>query len=80
MNYAEMFRLEGRVALVVGGGSGIGQASCEALAAQGATVVVADLKAELAAETAGQIEAQGGRAEASAVDIILDLRGAEDPR
>jgi NAD(P)-dependent dehydrogenase (short-subunit alcohol dehydrogenase family) len=69
MNYAEMFRLDGKVALVVGGGSGIGQASCEALAAQGATVVVADAQAELAAETAGRIEANGGRAEASPVDI-----------
>lgn len=69
MNYAEMFRLDGKVALVVGGGSGIGQASCEALAAQGATVVVADAKAELAAETAGRIEAQGSRAEANVVDI-----------
>ncbi|GIW39410.1 MAG: SDR family NAD(P)-dependent oxidoreductase [Meiothermus ruber] len=66
MNYAEMFRLDGKVALVVGGGSGIGQASCEALAAQGATVVVADAKAELAAETASRI---GDRAEARAVDI-----------
>jgi NAD(P)-dependent dehydrogenase (short-subunit alcohol dehydrogenase family) len=76
MNYAEMFRLEGRVALVVGGGSGIGQASCEALAAQGATVVVAELKAELAAETAGHIEAQGGRVEADQVDIT-DLEGVK---
>lgn len=64
MNYAEMFRLDGQVALVVGGGSGIGRASCEALAAQGARVVVADAKAELAAETASEIGA-----EASAVDI-----------
>ena len=76
MNYAEMFRLEGRVALVVGGGSGIGRASCEALAAQGATVVVADAKAELAAETAGRIEANGGRVEADQVDIT-DLEGVK---
>ncbi|GIW32446.1 MAG: 3-oxoacyl-ACP reductase [Meiothermus sp.] len=73
MNYAEMFRLDGKVALVVGGGSGIGQASCEALAAQGATVVVADAKAELAAETASRI---GDRAEARAVDIT-DLEGVK---
>lgn len=51
------------------GGLGIGQVSCEALAAQGATVVVADAKAELAAETAGRIEANGGQAEADEVDI-----------
>ncbi|MCS7068587.1 MAG: SDR family NAD(P)-dependent oxidoreductase [Meiothermus sp.] len=69
MSYKDMFRLDGTVALVVGGGSGIGQASCEALAAQGAYVVVADMKAPLAAETAGKIEAHGGRAETHAVDI-----------
>jgi NAD(P)-dependent dehydrogenase (short-subunit alcohol dehydrogenase family) len=69
MNYADMFRLDGQVALVVGGGSGIGRATCEALAAQGARVVVADLNAELAAQTAGKIEAGGGQAEADQVDI-----------
>lgn len=76
MNYADMFRLDGKVALVVGGGSGIGQASCQALAAQGATLVVADLKAELAAETAGRIEANGGRAEADVVNIT-DAEGVK---
>lgn len=69
MNYAEMFRLDGQVALVVGGGSGIGQASAEALAAQGAAVVVADLKAELANNTAAKIQAQGGQAEAQEVNL-----------
>ncbi len=43
MNYKDMFRLDGKVAIVVGGGSGIGQASAEALAGQGATLVVADV-------------------------------------
>ncbi|MER3443576.1 MAG: 3-oxoacyl-ACP reductase, partial [Meiothermus sp.] len=51
MNYADMFRLEGQVALVVGGGSGIGQASAEALAAHGARVVVADARLEAARQT-----------------------------
>lgn len=69
MKYADMFRLDGQVALVVGGGSGIGRASCEALAAQGARVVVADINAELAAQTAGKIEADGGEAEADLVNI-----------
>lgn len=76
MNYKDMFRLDGRVALVVGGGSGIGQASCEALAAQGATVVVADVKAELAAETMEKIKASGGQAEALEVNIT-DTEGVK---
>lgn len=76
MNYKDMFRLDGRVALVVGGGSGIGQASCEALAAQGATVVVADVKAELAAETMEKIKASGGQAEALEVNFT-DTEGVK---
>ncbi|MDX2006218.1 MAG: SDR family oxidoreductase [Meiothermus sp.] len=69
MNYADMFRLDGKVAIVVGGGSGIGQASAEALAGQGAKVVVADAKAALAAETAGRIGAGGGEAEAVEMNL-----------
>lgn len=70
MPYNDMFRLDGQVALVVGGGSGIGQAAAMGLAAQGAKVVVADLKAEAAAQTAGMIEASGGEAEADVVDMV----------
>lgn len=70
MSYSDMFRLDGQVALVVGGGSGIGQAAAEGLAAQGALVVVADLKGEAAAETAARIEANGGRAEVALVDLV----------
>ncbi|MGH2499932.1 MAG: 3-oxoacyl-ACP reductase, partial [Candidatus Limnocylindria bacterium] len=42
-DYRSLFRLDGRSALVVGAGSGIGEASAEALAAFGARVVAADL-------------------------------------
>lgn len=76
MGYQDMFRLDGQVALVVGGGSGIGQAACEALAAQGAKVVVADLRPESAAQTAGIIEANGGEAEADVVDLV-DAKGVK---
>lgn len=70
MNYKAMFRMDGEVALVVGGGSGIGQASAEALAAQGATVIVADLRLEGAEETAARIQAAGGQAEAVQLDLV----------
>jgi NAD(P)-dependent dehydrogenase (short-subunit alcohol dehydrogenase family) len=47
-----MFRLEGKIALVTGGASGIGEATCRALARSGAEVIVADLNAGAAAQLA----------------------------
>src|SRR6266849_9668676 len=43
MGQVERFRLDGKVAVVTGGGSGIGAATCRAFAEQGASVLVADL-------------------------------------
>src|SRR5919109_2709164 len=48
-------RLEGRTALVTGGASGIGAATCRRLAAEGAHVAVTDLNLESASELAGEI-------------------------
>ncbi len=69
MDYARMFRLDGRVALVVGAGSGIGAASAQALGACGAAVACADLRADLAQRTAEAVVRAGGRAEAHQVDV-----------
>ncbi|MBK7926344.1 MAG: SDR family oxidoreductase [Bryobacterales bacterium] len=49
------FRLDNRVALVTGGASGIGEATCRAFAAAGATVLVADLNADAAQALASQL-------------------------
>jgi NAD(P)-dependent dehydrogenase (short-subunit alcohol dehydrogenase family) len=61
--------LDGRVAVVTGGGSGIGRATALRFAAEGATVVVNDLAPERAAETVSAITSQGGRAEAHPGDV-----------
>ncbi|MCK9485353.1 MAG: SDR family oxidoreductase [Dehalococcoidia bacterium] len=65
----------GRVALVTGGASGLGAATCRALGAGGATVIVADLRLDPASEVAQSIEASGGHAQALEVDVA-DARSA----
>ncbi len=62
-------RVEGKVALVTGGGSGIGRATAESLARERASVVVTDLREEAAAETAARITDAGGTARAMAQDV-----------
>ena len=59
-------RLSNKVALITGGGSGIGKASCLLFAREGAKVVVVDLKKDTAEATAKEI---GGNARAFAADI-----------
>ena len=60
---------QGKVALVTGGGSGIGRATCEMFAERGGAVVVADLKEAAAKATVESITRKGGRAEAVRCDV-----------
>jgi NAD(P)-dependent dehydrogenase (short-subunit alcohol dehydrogenase family) len=61
-------RLDGKVALVTGGASGIGRACAERFAEEGASVVVADLNGERAEEAVARITAAGGAADSVVVD------------
>ena len=72
-----MFRLDGKTALVTGGSRGIGRACAEALADQGAAVIVNYVKGELQArEVVDGIIAKGGKAEICAFDVA-DTKAAE---
>ena len=64
-----MDRLEGKVAVVTGGGSGIGRATALLFAAEGAAVAVIDVRADAARETAGAIIEQDGKAIAITADV-----------
>jgi NAD(P)-dependent dehydrogenase (short-subunit alcohol dehydrogenase family) len=68
-DYPALFRLDGRRALVVGAGSGIGKTSAEALAAFGAHVTCADVDLVAAERTAAAIASSGHEADALMVDV-----------
>ncbi|MCC5989330.1 MAG: SDR family oxidoreductase [Pararhodobacter sp.] len=71
---AERLSLSGRVAVVTGAAGGIGQATARLMAARGASLVLADLRAP--DETLAAIRAAGGRAEALTLDCATEA-GAE---
>ena len=64
-----MFDLTGKVALVTGGGSGIGRSMCEGLAENGADVAVADLDEASAKETVDLLAKYGHRTMAIKFDV-----------
>ncbi len=65
-------RVAGKVAVVTGGGSGIGRATALTLAREGASVVVADIDASRGRSVAAEITAAGGRALAQRVDVSVE--------
>ncbi len=69
--------MENKVALVTGGGSGLGGATAEAFAANGASVVVADIDADGGAETVSNIEAAGGSATFVECDVTDEAAVAQ---
>ena len=75
-----MFALTDKVAIVTGGGRGIGKGISKVLAHQGARVVIADLRMDEARRTAEEIEKAGGKAVAVRTDVtdIESVRGMLD--
>jgi NAD(P)-dependent dehydrogenase (short-subunit alcohol dehydrogenase family) len=69
-----VFNLTGKVAVVTGGGSGIGRAIASTFARQGARLVVLDLDEAAASETAAAIAAGGGVARAMPCDVADSAR------
>jgi NAD(P)-dependent dehydrogenase (short-subunit alcohol dehydrogenase family) len=62
-------RFRGKVAIVTGGGSGIGRATVLRLAAEGAMVTVADVAEDAAGAVVAEVESAGGRARVQPVDV-----------
>lgn len=67
-------RVEGHVALVTGGGAGLGRAISLMLASEGAAIVIADIDADRAASVAAEVNDQGGDALAVAVDTTDEVQ------
>jgi NAD(P)-dependent dehydrogenase (short-subunit alcohol dehydrogenase family) len=69
-------RLDGKIALITGGGSGMGRVASELFATEGASVVVVDVADEAGRQTVAGIEAAGGRA----IYVHADVSREDDAR
>lgn len=71
-------RLQGKVALITGAGSGIGRAAAELFSAEGAAIAVVDVNGDAAAETVASVEGSGGTAAAFVGNVASgsDIRRA----
>jgi NAD(P)-dependent dehydrogenase (short-subunit alcohol dehydrogenase family) len=69
MNTLDLFRLDGKTAIITGGGRGLGQYFAEALTDAGANVVLCSRKLAACEEVQREIEARGGKALALACDV-----------
>src|SRR5258705_13374909 len=74
----DVFRLDGRSALVTGAGGGVGEAIARAFSAAGAAVLVTDIDKDAAVATAESITAAGGTAQPFVLDV-RDSAGATEP-
>lgn len=72
MEINHLFDLKDKVAIITGGGDGIGRGCCEILAAAGASVVVSDINESRAKCVADYIDAQGGQATSVKCDVFDD--------
>src|SRR2546427_5352365 len=72
-----MGRLDGKVCVITGAGSGIGQASALLFAREGARVVVSDIDLDAARDTAQEITKAGGQAVAEQVDVTDEAQATD---
>jgi 7-alpha-hydroxysteroid dehydrogenase len=72
MSVSNLIELKGKVAIVTGGGNGIGKASCIMLAKAGASIAVSDLKLADAEAVVKEITAMGGKAIAVECNVTDD--------